>query len=287
MRRLWILSLLVLPGIARAQKLDQGRALAPDGSIKVFALGGSVRVSGWERDSVAVRGSVAGGPHRFHMGGTRSALKMYVEDDMPRSLESHLEIWVPAGSKVWVKTESASIDVRGVTGSVDLNSVTGKIRVTGTLRDLYAEAMDADIELSATAPALRAKTASGAITLTGGGDNVRLTSVSGSLRVRASGLERSRFETVTGDILFTGDLSRGTSSAFESHSGRVELTLPRTVSADFDVSTFGGPIENRLTLVRPKTSQKGRTRTLAFAAGEGGAEVQIRNFKGPVIIRAQ
>ena len=186
-----------------------------------------------------------------------------------------------------MKTESASIDVRDVSGSVDLNSITGAIRVSGTMRDLYAEAMDADIELTATAPALRAKTASGTITLTGGGDNVRLTTVSGALRVRADGLERSRFETVTGDISFTGDLSRGTSSAFESHSGRVELTLPRTVSADFDVSTFGGPIENRLTKTRPKTSEKGRTRTLAFSAGDGGAEVQVRNFKGPVIIRAQ
>ena len=287
MTKLWILALLLVAADARAQKIEQGRALAADASVKIFAYAGSVRVHGWDRDSIAVRGSFAGGEHRFHMGGSKTAVKMFVEDDAPRTLEGHLEVWVPANAKVWVKTEGASIDVRGVSGSVDLNSGTGPIRVSGTMRDLYAEAMDADIELVATAPALRAKTASGAISLSGGGDNVRLTTVSGALRVAATGLERSRFETVTGDISFSGDLSRGTSSSFESHSGRVELTLPRTVSADFDVSTFGGPIENRLTKTRPKTSEKGRTRTLAFSAGDGGAEVQVRNFKGAVIIRAQ
>lgn len=277
-------ALLALADAVLAQQVERRLPLAADGSVKVWALGGSVRVMGWSRDSVLVRGSVAGGASLFHIGGSPTAVKMFVEDRDGSAGDSHLEVWVPARAKVWVKTESAMIDVRGVEGSVDLNTIGGAVQVSGMLRDLYAESMDGRIALAVTAPSVRAKTASGDLTFEGGGDNVRLTTVSGTIAVAVDSIERARCESVTGAITVRGGLARGASLALESHSGQIELIVPPATSADFDIDTFGGTIDNRLTRARP-TELERRGRSLAFTAGDGGAEVQIRNFKGAVILR--
>lgn len=273
------------PALLGAQQVEHRRAVSADASIKIFLMSGTVRVIGWDRDSLVVRGTIRGGAHRFHIGGSDAAVKMFVDERGKESPDGELEVRVPSGAKVWVKTESATIDVRDVAGSVDLNTVTGSVRVSGTLRDIYAEAMDAAIELAVTAPSIRAKTAGGAIRLEGGGDNIRLTTVSGTIAATIAAVERARFESVTGNITFVGDVARGASCALESHSGRIELAMPRSTSADFDIGTFGGTIENRLTSRQATSDDARRSRRLAFTAGDGGAEIQVRTFKGPVILR--
>jgi hypothetical protein len=271
----------------QGQNVERRFPLVADGSVKVWALAGSVRVNGWARDSVLVRGTVAE-LSRFHVGASGATVKMFIEDREGGADESHLELWVPTGAKVWVKTESASIEVAGLEGSADLNTIGGAIRVSGSPRDVYAESMDGRIALTVTAPTVRAKTASGDISLEGGGDDFRLTTVSGGIRLDpVKPFERARCESVTGDIRFSGALARGASLELESHSGRIEVLVPAAVDADFDVGTFDGTIDNRLTKARPRELVRQRGRTLSFTSGDGGAQVQVRNFKGTVILRSR
>ena len=264
-------------GLAQ-EKIDRRLALDPDAYVKVFTLAGEVVVEGWDRDSIAVSGSVERG--RFDMGAAGSSAKMFVSpDDEADPGAARLTVRLPRRATVWVKTQSASVDVRGVSGTVDVYSVTGDVRVSGELRQLYAESMGGDIDIEVVAGSVRAKNAGGSIIFTGEARDLSLATVSGGISVMAPPVDRGRFETVTGDIEFDGGVSRGGSIGFLTHSGAVRLRLSPGLSAGLSVSTIEGSILNELSPRQPT-----RGNTLVFDVGDGGSDITVESFSGTVLL---
>lgn len=265
-------------------KLNRGMPLNPDGSIRIHNTVGSVKVTGWARDSVAVRGLLGKG-NTFHMGGGRAGIKMFVEGmDERNPAAATIEVMVPAKSKIWVKTATANIDVSGVTGSLDLYVVGGRINVTGNPGDINAEAIDGSISVVGSPGWMRAKSASGDVRLDGSSADVTISTVSGKIDADGSGFERAKFETVTGSIRFAGSFRRGGLVNFDTHSGSVEVGIPAGSPADFDVVSIAGAITNKLTSSRPVAGRYGRGSELNTTSGNGGTRVAIRSFKGPVVL---
>lgn len=277
-----------LAGSAAAQeRVDRRFAVARDASIRIQNMAGSVRVTAWDRDSVAVTGTVPKGGGRFYWAGGERGAKLGVEEpvDAVKLPGSHLEVLVPRRSRVWIKTASADIHVTDVLGSLDLYSVTGTLRVAGEAGPVYAESMDGNVEVTAASAWVRIKTATGSVTLKLTGGDVVVTTVSGNVVAVGPRFDRVRFESVTGDIRFEGDFDRGGTFTFESHGGTVELLVPETVAANFELSTLGGQITNELGRAQVRTSREGIGKLLSFESGAGGADVTVRSFKGDVVLR--
>jgi hypothetical protein len=272
---------------AAQQPVRRAFPLDADGSVRVFVLGGQVRVVGGAGDSVVVSGTVPDA-RQFHAGGNRRGVKLGVWEEgvSDATGASRLEVRVPRRSRVWVKAgQSADVEASGVTGGLDLNIVGGAVRVRGAPRELNVEAMDGSVEITGSPAWLRAKTASGAITLRGASEDVALSSVSGSIRVADARVTRGRFESVTGDIRFDGAPERGGALTFDTHSGLVELRLPRATDAEFEVTTILGTIDNALSAARPAPGRDARGRELSFAiGGTPAAMVTVRSFKGRVAL---
>ena len=275
------------PVAAHAQsKVERGWPLDRDGAVRIHNFWGSVRIVGWDRDSVSVTGTVAAG-QRFFGGGTTGAVKMAVEGqdetaDGQEPAGSALVVRIPASARVWVKTVGASIEVSGVRGGVDAASVSGDVRVTGSPRELLAHAMEGDLDLAVTSPFVRAKTAGGAITLRGASEDVAASTVSGRLLVESSGIRRAFLDAVSGDVRFAGGLDRDGALNVDTHSGTVELALPADISAEFALQTIAAPIENSLTTRRAVPSRQRGGEELFFATEAGGAQVRVRTFKGRI-----
>jgi DUF4097 and DUF4098 domain-containing protein YvlB len=277
---------------ARAQvKVERGLKLDSDGAVRISNLVGSVHVTGWDRDSVALRGSLPKGDKLF-MGGGPRGMKLFVEPLNDRNPQpSRLDVMVPARAKVWVKTATAEVEVSGVTGELDLYVVGGKIRVTGKPSELNAEAIDGDIEVNGAPGWLRAKSASGDVTLNGSSPDVAISTVSGGIVINSitsaenGKFERAKIESVTGPIRFNGDIERGASITFDTHSGAMEITIPRKTGADFDIASIAGTISNDLNYSQPVKGRYGRGSELVMTNSSGGAHITIRSFKGPVTLR--
>ncbi|HUF28170.1 MAG TPA: DUF4097 family beta strand repeat-containing protein [Gemmatimonadaceae bacterium] len=275
------------------QRVNQRQAATADGLLRIHNLVGSVRVVGWDRDTIAVSGTIGSGAFYFAVGKGSGKMGVELPDGTAQARAtgktegrdvtgSTLEVWVPRRTRVWVKTASASITVDDVTGGVDLYSVGGSIRVSGAPQDLHAESMDGAVELDVTTAAARIRSAGGAVTLRGAIENAVASSVSGSITVVGARLQRGRLETVTGDVRYEGAVERGSSLDFESHAGTITLVVPIDVSADFDVTAFNGDIRNGIHRVLPRLGNDLRSKSLSFTAGDGGAQVTIRNFKGGI-----
>ncbi len=281
-----LLAVITLAAPLSAQKkIERKLAVGMEGALRIHNMVGSVVVRGWNKDTVLVRGTLGAGDE-FFMGGGYTGAKMFVESSNERNPKpTRLEVWVPARARVWVKTATASIDVSGVSGGLDLYVVSGTIDVTGSPRELNAEAIDGDIHIAGSPPWLRAKSATGAITLRGASADAALSTVSGAIRVDGGLLERTKIETVTGNITFAGQLDRSGAFDFDTHGGTVDIAIPEKTNASFSVVTIAGKIDNRLSRTRPFAGRFGRGEELTMEAGAGGAKVNVRTFKGPVTIR--
>lgn len=280
-------------GATGQERVDRQWPFAPTGSLRIANPFGVTRVIGWDADSVAVTGSVGAGAGRFYAGGNGQVLKLGVEAplDQPTPGRAELEIRVPRRATVWVKSAGADIDVVGMDGFLDLNAVSGAIRVTGSPQDVSAESMSGTVEIVGGTGRARVKTVSGAVLLRGASEDLGASTLSGSIVVRAAGwqrggagVQRGKFESVTGDIRFEGELGRGGVLEIESQSGKVDVRVPASTPADFDLVSIGGDIHNTLGSAQPTMRPEGRGQELHFSTGAAGAQVTVRSYKGSVVL---
>jgi hypothetical protein len=273
------------PGSLVAQtSIRAGRATAPEGvSLRIMNLEGSIRVTGWDRDSIAVSGTLAGGarPNAFYLAGNDggTGFKLGIEvgiDGRPLSAAA-LDVRVPRESRVWVKSNGASIEAADVRGGLDLYSVSGPVQVAGSVEQLSVESMDGDVEVTASAGWLRVKTADGRVGLAGSADDAAVSSVSGPIVIEGGRYARARFESVTGGVEFRGALTGAGSYSFETHSGPVTLRLEPDADATVSVTTFGGDVRSDF----GPAPESGRPVRL----GDGAATVTVRTFRGAVALR--
>ena len=260
-----------------------GRPVASDASIKIWNGGGSLRVEGWDADSLAVTGEVAevaGG--RFFLRAEDDAAKLGVEGDQAE-VRARLTVRVPHRATVWIRTTSADVVIRGLTGRVDVHTVTGPVDAKSRPETFYAESMGGNLELDLEGRIVRARTGTARIRFSGTAEDLTLDTVDGALEVTAPELLRGRFTTVEGEIDFTGSVRRAGALTFESHSGDVRLELPVDLAADVRLSTFEGRIDAGYPRA-PKTAQGAGRRSVGFETGDGGSEVVVRTFSGSVTV---
>jgi putative adhesin len=291
-------------GTAHAQKLDPTKskpaprvsierrgAITHDASVRIYGAISSLRIVGWERDSLVITGTMPAG-WRFDggmgsgvMGPSRGA-KFYVDagsDVYPAAAE--LEIRAPSRARLWAKSGSADIEVSGMSGGLDLNIVGGSITVAGTPRELNIESMDGNVRVQAGASWLRVKTATGAIDVRGGSEDAGLSTVSGTIHVADGRYERAKLETVTGDVDYAGEVGYKGSVDITTHSGKIDLRLPPKPNIELDAATVTGTIENGVTRSAPVPGREGRGMELGFSSGNGDTHVVVRSFKGNVALK--
>jgi DUF4097 and DUF4098 domain-containing protein YvlB len=261
--------------------------------VRIVNPFGRVRVLGWDAESLSVSGTLERSAGDFSAAGDIRVRKLLVAPpgEERETGRAELEVHVPRRASVWVKSATADITVEGVDGPVDLYSVAGAIHVVGTPADVTAETMDGSVEIAGGTGRARVKTVSGGILLRGASEDLGASTLSGTIVVRAAGwqrggtgVQRGKFESVTGDIQFDGELGRGGVVELESQSGTIELRVPASTVAEFDLLTIGGTISNGLSAAAPGRRAAGVGQELRFATGPGGAQVTVRSFKGSILL---
>jgi hypothetical protein len=281
-----------LPSPLAAQKLrseEHGRAVTATASIRISGSFGSLRVIGWDRDSLALVALVPYGA-RFEgnfddKGPPASGVKMFLEATEVAAAAAKLELRVPTRARVWAKGSVSNIEASGITGGLDLNVVGGSIRVSGNPRELTVESMDGAITVTGAPEWMRLKSATGDITFHGGCVDGGISTISGAIHASGGSVERGKIESVTGPIVFAESPVPGAAIDFNTHSGRIELYIPRKF-AEVDAATMTGTIENGYTSIPAITSRDKRGQEIGIGIGNGGPRYYVRSFKGTIVLRA-
>ena len=291
---LWVAAILIMASTAWAERpVNETRPVGPDASISIENVAGSLTIVGSDRADVQVTGTLGDDVEELEIESDKEGLSIEVvlPDDNrhrkgERKIAAKLEIRVPRGVALEIETVSASIDISGVSGQIDVESVSGAVTVDGAVSSVDVESVSGSVSVSGGSGSVDAESVSGQVLLTGVAGDVEAATVSGSIRVEAGAVEDVELESVAGSIYFNGQLGDGGLDV-ESHSGNVEVHLPGEISAEFELESFSGRIENAFgTPARRIDRDRHAPGTSAeFRTGMGDAEVSIQTFSGNIVLK--
>lgn len=273
--------------LAWAEKpVHESSAAAPNGTVEVSNIAGLIDVEGWDRAEVELTGTLADSIEKveFEVIGDHTTIEVKYPENSKKSSFADLKVMVPSGSAIEVEAVSADITVSRVLGELDLESVSGNVEVFGTPAGIEAASVSGDVIVDMAADDVELASVSGDILVREVRGEMEAESVSGKIAVESGLLSGGDFETVSGDITLEVALDRGDLD-IESMSGKVSLAVPGSTMADFEIETFSGSIDNRLTGDQAiRTSKHTPGSELEFSTGSGGAKVSISSFSGSVTI---
>ena len=282
-----LLVLAIQPCVLQAQReVREGRAVTRDAVIRLALPAGFLRVTAWERDSVDIRGRLDGSATSFVLGGSTASLKGGVQSaatgDRPGSAD--LEVRIPQEARVRIQSGAAEVEVNAAGGTVEVSSTSGRVRVAGKAERIMVETLGGNIELAALAREATVRSAEGTVVVRGVLDVLDASTVNGPLYVGMEGpITRVRLETVSSEIAFKGRLVREGRLNAETHGGDIELRLPPSTGASFHLVSYGPGIRNEM--VPPGAVKAGPSKgEWTFATGDGAATVDVRTFKGRVVL---
>jgi len=281
------------PGTLAAQdRIEERHQLRPDASVEIQVVDHNIRVERWDRNEIEVTGTYNREREeldiRAHPGAFRLQMRSVGRGNWSRRGSAELSIRVPEGVRIDLGSVSGSHEVSGLTGQVSVRSVSGSARVEGSPRSVTLETVSGSVTFRGASDAVRANTVSGSVEVDGSATSASAQSVSGRVRVTTSRpAERMDFNSVSGEVTFTGPLASNGRLRAESHSGSVNINLTGELDARFDLSTFSGRLSHDLDGVRNEerySPRWGPGEELSFEMGAGRGRVEVKSFSGSVRI---
>lgn len=280
--------LVFIASAASAQvKIDLSRRVTPDCDIQLQGPVAKIRVTGWDYDSIAVIGSLAGGAklqpdYNEGKGATRGVILTLTGPPGQIRPAGEIELRIPRGATLLLHPGSADIEVSSLTGDVTIEMLGGAARINASPRMLSVDAIYAALTLDGSPGRVHLKSFQGDIVMRGGSADADFSTASGNIRVSGGTFGRTRFDATTGSVTFAGDLGRDASMYITTHSAPVDLQLTPKASAAITATSLFGTIENFLTKTSPSTSGKGQELKADLAGGN--AHIVIESYKGDVRI---
>jgi DUF4097 and DUF4098 domain-containing protein YvlB len=266
--------------------IDQNWPVDSDVRISVENVAGEIEIEGWNRNEVQLTGELGDSVDELEIDESSSHLQIAVVNRDQRNIdETVLVLRVPEGASIEANAVSADIDISGLDNDkLTATSVSGDVEVQAKSQWISIESVSGDVSFSGETPRISAESVSGDVELSGLSGDVEATTVSGDMELQAGEMDSGKFETVSGDIQISAELSANGKLSAESMSGDVVIILPASQSGLFKAQSFSGRIATDFGSV--SHAKHGPGSHLKHAAGKDGAEIRLESFSGNIKIRA-
>ncbi len=230
--------------------------LSGDGSLMVDEGSGSVHVHTGNTNQIIVTGT----KHApWGVGNLNDLQVQYVQQGNTLKITTSesdgiflfnnrwvdLDITVPASMDLTVQGGSTDVNVSGVDGRIETHISSGDVTLDNVSGSLDLNNSSGDITVKNESGPLDAHTSSGDIKVDHAAKTMDLSTDSGDITVDHAELSgQDSFQTVSGDIDFTGTLDPGGTYQMKTTSGDITLTLPTNSSFQLNASTNNGDIHN-------------------------------------------
>jgi DUF4097 and DUF4098 domain-containing protein YvlB len=200
---------------------------------------GDVIVRGWDKAEVRARAEGAGNVRLLTPPNAQPAprVEVLVSEDEEVEPDSgdcgsaeHVELMVPRGATVNVRTQSGNIDVSDVSDA-RVEALSGDVDVRRVTKALLISCLSGDVSLSDVSGPVHATTVSGTVEARNArslaaGDEFEAKSTSGDVTIENVRHAQVTSATVSGSLLYTGALARGGAYDFRTISGDVTMEIP-------------------------------------------------------------
>ena len=270
---LFLMVLMTVAHPAIAQRTERRVGVPAGATITVVNHSGSIEVVGSSTDEISI-------PQARDL---QRELEIQVDGRQIRVevRTMHLLVRVPSNARLNVRGESGSVTVSGVTAPVDIETSSSSIDVNGIPETLHIETLSGSIQADGDRESLYAETVSGSVTINQARGVVDARSTSGHVNVRGRELKEARLSSVSGQVSFEGTFSRDGRLEAESSSGHIELRMPESFGAEYDLTAISGSIDNEFG-PRPARSRNGSGEHLKFVSSGGGGRVIATTVSGSI-----
>lgn len=284
-----VLAAIAAPAAAQ-QNITKRANVAPDATIEVSNVQGSVAITAWDRNEIELVAELESDKDKLEFEATPRIVRIEVDRPDGRygrdDSEARLKLKVPAGAVLVVDTVSADITVAGVRGEQDLESVSGTIGTQAFDAPVKAASVSGDVTVTGTGgkAAVKTENVSGSATVTGVRGSFDGEVVSGEIRATIAAAEDIEVNSVSGEIAINAELAPSARVEMESVSGTIELKIKPPVNADFDLESFSGDIDVCFGPKARETSKFTPGTELSFTQGKGGARIELQTLSGEISI---
>ena len=283
-----ILAAAVPPAIAE-QQINKRVNVAPDATVEVSNVQGSVTITTWDRNEVELVADLENDRDELEFEATERSVRIEVErpngkygrDDED---DAYLTLRVPSRARLIVDTVSAEIGVTGARGEQNLESVSGEVRTQAFDAPVRATSVSGEVTVTGNGgkAAVTTENVSGTSTVTGVRGNYHGEVVSGEINAVIAAGQQLELSSVSGDINLQAELTPSARVEMGSVSGTITLKIKPPVNADFDVESFSGDIASCFGPKARDTSKYSPGSELNFTQGSGGARVEIETLSGEI-----
>jgi DUF4097 and DUF4098 domain-containing protein YvlB len=280
-----LMSIMIVPAWLAAQTpVDERRPAAPNGTVEIENMFGSIKVVGWDQAEVRVTGTLAPDAE-LEIDGAEQHIGIEVDVEEHTDATSDLEVHVPSGSQVEIEGVNAEIEVSGVTGTVEAETVNGGISLHGAAKDVSLQSVNGAVDVNGARGRIEVEVVDGSVTIQDASGEIEASTVNGEVIVGGGPFERAALESVAGAVSFKADLAAGGRLDVETVSGSAEIYVPASIAADFAITTFSGEINNELGIGTVEQQEYVPAKELSFSTGSGGARITVDTLSGSVHIR--
>ena len=282
-----ILAAIAAPAAAQ-QTITKRATVAPDVTIEVSNVQGSVEITAWDKDEVELVAELESAKDELEFEATPR--KVSVEVDRPNGHygrdqeDAYLTLRVPRGARLDVDTVSAGITVGGVRGPQTLQSVSGEVSTQAFDAPVSASAVSGEVTITGNGgkAAVTTENVSGTSTVTGVRGEFHGEVVSGEIQATVAAAQNVDINSVSGDIVLHAELAPAGEVDLETVSGTLTLIAKPPVNADFDIESFSGDIDVCFGPKSHNTSKYTPGSELNFTQGKGGARVELQSLSGEI-----
>jgi DUF4097 and DUF4098 domain-containing protein YvlB len=264
---------------------DRQVAAEPRGVVDISNISGRVEVKGWDRAEVSVHAELESGVERVDVSSEHGhTIIKVVLANHSHGGEAELHVQVPKDSEVNVSAVSADVTSQGVLGIQRLSAVSGDVTAEIAGSDVEARAVSGNIRLKGHGqPArLRVSTVSGDVHLEHGAGDFEGNTVSGTLTVSLDTARSVRWRSTSGDLRFTGKLTRGATFEASSVSGDLGVRASADGGYEYEVSSFSGDISDCFNVQSERTSKYAPGSRLQGSLGQGAGHMRLKTMSGDI-----
>jgi hypothetical protein len=299
------------------EKFEKTESIAKDGKVEVRNVSGEIEVKTWDRNEVKIdalkvaRASniekAKENAQRVKIEVTRENGILKIESVYPkpsiRGLNVSIDYFVtiPSAASVEARSVSGDVTMENIGGKAATETTSGDVRIDGARNGARAETTSGDVMVADIENGVYCRTASGEVEAKNVSGNAELNCVSGDVTaenirgdieaetvsgsVRMTGISGAsvvKGKTMSGSVIYEGDIDSSGRYSLQVHSGRVEMSIPSGSAVDLEASVFSGSINTEFDVV---VSGKLDKKNLRGTVNGGGADVMLKTFSGTIHLK--
>lgn len=248
--------------------------------VNINPRGGAIVIEGEDRRDIEVTGRHSD-EVRLEVNPGRTVELHEVRPARAGLERTEYRIRVPLTMGVTVVSDEAAVEIRGVRGDVSVQINHGSARAHGVRGTIVLDASTGDLLLESSSGDAFLDTSAGVITVIDFDGTLETETVAGVVTMTGVSSSSVRVTTNGGGVSFQGDLTPEGVLDIATQRGDVELALPPTTSATFEIGTVSGELDIGFDMggVTPEHGE-----TFSFAVGSGGGRVIVITYSGAIRI---